>query len=116
SCASREDAPALSGADRVLGPLSRQRRHDGLADLPLAAARLRRLVGAAGMMLAVRQARNLIAVAEVEIGRLRVADRPAAARLREHLERLALLQGNLELLGGRHIGLRVRLVERAERG
>src|SRR5690606_21174008 len=106
--------PARSGVDGILGALGRNSRHDGLAHLALAAAGLRWLEGPAGMVLAVRQAWNLVAIAEVEVGRLRVADRPAAAGLGEHLERLALLHRNLDLLGGRHISFCVGLVEGAE--
>ena len=46
------------------------------------------------MKLAIGQARDLVFAAEVEVGVLRVADRPAAVALCKSLDRLALIQGN----------------------
>src|SRR5688572_5438706 len=69
-------------------------------DLPVAAPRLRRLEGASRVKLAIRQAVHLLAAAEVEIGVLGIADRPAAGDLGQGLDRFALVERDLEFLGG----------------
>ena len=69
----------------------RNRRHGRFEHLAVAATRLRRLEGAPGMELAVGQAGNLLLAAEVEIRLLRIADRPAAAGLRQRLDVFALV-------------------------
>ncbi len=84
-------------------------------ELALAAAGLRRLEGTAGVELAVGQAGDLVLAAEVEVGHLRVADRPAAAALDQRLDGFALGERDDDLLDGRNVGLRL-LVERAEGG
>ena len=95
---------------------SSERRRFGLCDLALAAAWLRRLEGAPRVELAIGQTRNLILPAEVEIGQLRVADRPAAAAVGEGLDRLALVEGDDELLDGRGERLGLRMIESSEGG
>ena len=85
-------------------------------DLALAAAGLRRLESAAGVELAVRQARHLVLAAEVEVGHLRVADRPAAAALDQRLNGFALGKRDDDLLDRWYVGFRLRLIEGAEAG
>src|SRR5690606_5880725 len=67
------------------------------------------------MDLAIGQTGHLIALAETEGWGLWITNRPAAARFREHLQRLTLLGRNNELLGWRNIAVRIRLIERPER-
>ncbi|CCB63263.1 protein of unknown function [Hyphomicrobium sp. MC1] len=77
-----------------------------------AATRSDRLERAAGMHLAIGQRGNLRFAAEMEIGRLRIADRPAAAALAQRLNGFALGDRNLDLLCRRHVSFGV-YIERA---
>jgi hypothetical protein len=86
-------------------------RHDGRIDvIAIAAARLRRLEGAPGVEFAVRQACDLLLPAKMELGLLRVADRPAAVALQERLDALALGEGDDKFFDRRHIRLGVGLI------
>src|SRR5581483_10449898 len=89
--------------------------HAGSEDLAVAAPRLRRLERAPGVEIAVGKARDLLLAAEVEVGLLRVADRPAAAALGERLDVLALGLRDHQLLGRWRVGLGVAEVELTQR-
>src|SRR5690606_826166 len=68
-----------------------------------------------GVKFAVRQSRDLRLSAEMEIGVLRISDRPAAAAFLERLNGSALGNRDYKLFSGRHIGLRI-LVEGSQSG
>ena len=61
---------------------------------PLPLARLRHLIGDSGVVFAVRSAIQRIVSAEMEIVLRRIADRPFAGALRQHIDR--------QLFGDRH--------------
>src|SRR5581483_8119080 len=102
---------------RRLGGCGRGRRrgHAGSEDLAVAAPRLRRLERAPGVEIAIGKARDLLLAAEVEVGLLRVADRPAAAALGERLDVPALGRRDHQLLGRRRVGLGVAEIELPQR-
>src|SRR5882757_7537641 len=87
-------------------------RHEHFA---VATARLRRLERTSRVEIAVGQARNLLASTEMKVLQLRIADGPAAACLGQRLDRLALVERDHQLLGGRRVGLRIAQIELAQR-